>query len=227
MINITHKKNLEEAFAQDFGSPYFPILAELYLQEGDIRRAKIVCKLGLEHGSMNDCGKFILAKIALAEGKFTLAERWLKQVINENPSNFNALRILIRLEISLKRSSITIKKYIQHILHYIPKDIECRNWLRNISDRLQEDKGIITSKKNDDENLNGNPKIVSKPIKDNNYNVKKSMATFTMLKVLKSQKHYKQALTILKMMEAENLDAERILKERSEIQDLLTKASNA
>jgi len=42
MIDITDKKSLENIFAQDFGSPYFPILADLYLQEGDFRRAKTV-----------------------------------------------------------------------------------------------------------------------------------------------------------------------------------------
>ena len=81
MINIKDKKNLEGAFAQDFGSPYFPILADLYLQEGDLRRAKMGCEGGLQHRSGNDCGKFILAKVALAEEKFTVAERWLKQGI--------------------------------------------------------------------------------------------------------------------------------------------------
>ena len=86
MIDITNKGSLENIFAQDFGSPYFPILADLYLQEGDLRRAKLVCEVGLQHSMGNDCGKFILAKVALAEEKFTVAERWLKQVVKDNPA---------------------------------------------------------------------------------------------------------------------------------------------
>ena len=62
MIDITDKKSLEVAFAQNFASPYFPILAELYLKEGDMRRARLVCTVGLEHDFGNDFGKFILAK---------------------------------------------------------------------------------------------------------------------------------------------------------------------
>ena len=53
MIEITDKKSLEDAFAQNFGSPYFPILGDLYMKEGDLRRAKMVCELGLKHSSGN------------------------------------------------------------------------------------------------------------------------------------------------------------------------------
>ena len=217
MINITDKKNLESAFANDFGSPYFPILADLYLQEGDFRRAKMVCELGLKHSSGNDCGKFILAKIALAEEKFTLAERWLKQTVEDNPANFNALRILIRLEFNLNRSHKTIMKYIQYILQYLPNDVECQSWLKNISDELKEDKKQLISKKND----NRAPVAAPKPIEDIDYEMEESMATFTMLQVLKSQRHYQQALAVLKMLESKNMDNERISKERGEIQSLL------
>ena len=74
MIDITDKKSLENIFAQNFGSPYFPILADLYLQKGDFYRAKMVCEVGLRHDSGNDFGKFILAKVALAEEKPAVAE---------------------------------------------------------------------------------------------------------------------------------------------------------
>ncbi len=67
MININDKTTLEGVFAEDFGSPYYPILANLYLQEGDLRRVKKVCEVGLQYDSSNADGKFILAKVALAE----------------------------------------------------------------------------------------------------------------------------------------------------------------
>ena len=222
MIDITDKKNIEEVFAQDFGSPYFPVLADLYLQDGDLRRAKLVCEMGLKHSS-NDCGKFVLAKVALAEEKFTVAEKWLKQVVNDNPSNFNALRILIRLEFVLMRSSKTIKKYIQHILQYLPKDVECLGWLENISSELQIEKKTPVPKNIDDHVSNGVPIL----IENIDYDIEESMVTFTMLQVLKSQKHYQQALVVLKMMESMNMDSDRILKERNEIQSLLTGDTSA
>ena len=112
MIDIKDKIALEGIFADDFGTPYYPILANLYLQEGDLRRAKKVCEVGLDHDSSNHDGKFILAKVALTENKMVVAERWLKQVLVDNPAHFNALRKLIKLEIQLKRSSNTIQNYI-------------------------------------------------------------------------------------------------------------------
>ena len=225
MINITDKKHLEGIFAQDFGSPYFPILAELYLKEGDIRRAKLVCQVGLEHCSGNDCGKFILAKIALAEEKLTVAEKWLKQVVIDNPANFNAVRILIRLELILKRSPKTIMKYIQHILSYLPKDIECQNWLVNIADisnELPNLKKLARPKKNISPIAKGAAVANLKLVKNIDYEVEESMATFTMLQVLKSQKHFHQALAVLQMLESKNMDADRISNERNEILSLMT-----
>ena len=229
MIDITDKKSLENIFAQNFGSPYFPVLADLYLQEGDFRRAKTVCEVGLRHDSGNDLGKFILAKVALAEEKPAVAEKWLKQVVKDNPSNFNALRMLIRLEFILKRSPKTIQKYIQYILQYIPNDVECQGWLNNIadiSDKLPKEKKIAPKKTND---LVSGGVSKTKPglIEEKDYNLEESMATFTMLQVLKSQKHYQQALAVLKMLEEKKMDVDRISKERGEIQSLLMRDTKA
>ena len=134
MINIADKKMLESTFADDFASPYYPILAELYLHEGDLSRARKVCEIGLNHDSHNIDGKFVFAKVALAEEKFIAAERWLKKVVDENPAHFNALRMLIRLELKLSRSPKTIQNYINRILQFIPGDAECMELLNNILD---------------------------------------------------------------------------------------------
>ena len=225
MIDITDKKSIEVAFAQNYASPYFPILAELYLQEGDLRRAKLVCEVGLKHNLGNDFGKFILAKVALAEDKPTIAEKWLKQVVIDNPGNFNALRMLIRLEFSLNRSPKTINKYIQYILQYLPNDVECQNWLMaipNATHKASERKKEMELLKSNDQVSNETP-VVAKSTDDINYKVEESMATFTMLQVLKTQKHYQQALAVLKLLESKNMDADRISKERSEIRSLLSR----
>ena len=46
-INISNKLDLERAFADDFSSPIFPILGELYLKNKDFQRAEKVCRIGL------------------------------------------------------------------------------------------------------------------------------------------------------------------------------------
>ena len=132
MIDILNKKMLERTFANDFASPYYPILAELYLLEGDLPRARKVCEIGLDHDSSNVDGRFVYAKVAMAEEKFTAAEKWLKKVVDENPAHFIALRMLIRLEIQLNRSPKTIRNYINKILQFLPEDTQCMEWLNSI-----------------------------------------------------------------------------------------------
>ena len=222
-IDLTDKQGLENLFADNFSSPYFPVLADLYLQEGDFRRAKLVCEVGLEHDASNDCGKFILAKVAMAENKLTIAEKWLKQTVEDNPVNFCALRMLIRVEFALNRSHKTIQKYIQRILFFIPNDEDCLVWLENMNGAATKVVGSEGSEKNDVK-IDNDAKIRrAKASEDSKYNLEESMITFTMVQVLKSQKHYEQALAVLKMLESKELDIDRISREREEINSFLAK----
>ena len=213
MIDLTNKKFLETKFAEDFASPFYPMLADMYLLEGDLTRAKKVCEVGLDHDSTNVDGKYILGKVAVAENKLTLAEKWLKQVVNENPAHFTALRLLINVEIKLKRSAKTIQVYISRLLQFIPCDEECLKWLNeiNASGDLVDSKTLSDS----------TAQKAAEPIIEKSYEIVASMATFTMVKVLKSQKHFHQALAVLEILKAKGRDGERISGERAEIQQLI------
>ena len=218
MININDKTALEGVFAEDFGSPYYPILANLYLQEGDLRRAKKVCEVGLKHDSLNVDGKFILAKVAMAENKLTVAEKWLKQVVDENTANFNALRLLISLEIQLGRSPKTIQTYISSLLQFLPHDNECIKWLNEINTL---DTAIVSESPPDNNLPNSAPIKSPNPVIKEQYEIVESMATFTMVQVLKSQKHYHQALSVLDVLKSNGRDSDQIAKEKNDIQQLL------
>jgi lipopolysaccharide biosynthesis regulator YciM len=213
MIDLTNKKFLETKFAEDFASPFYPMLADMYLLEGDLTRAKKVCEVGLDHDSTNVDGKYILGKVAVAENKLTLAEKWLKQVVNENPAHFTALRLLINVEIQLKRGVKTIQAYINHVLQFIPHDEECLKWLNeiNASGDLVDSKTLPDSA----------AQKTTEPVVDKSYEVVESMATFTMVGVLKSQKHFHQALAVLEILKSGGGDGERISGERAEIQQLI------
>jgi len=213
MIDLTNKKFLETKFAEDFASPFYPMLADLYLLEGDLARARKVCEVGLDHDSTNVDGKYILGKVAVAENKLTLAEKWLKQVVNENPAHFTALRLLINVEIQLKRGVKTIQTYINRLLQFIPYDEECLKWLNeiNASSDLVDSKTLPDS----------TPQKTTEPIIEKSYEIVESMATFTMVKVLKSQKHFHQALAVLEILKAKGRDCARISGERAEIQQLI------
>ena len=227
MNTSEYKKNLEGRFEKDFGTPYFPILADLYMDEEDYRRAKLVCNVGLEYDPSNSFGKYILAKIAIIEEKPAVAEKWLKKVIHENPANFPAFRLLIKIELLLNRSHNTIRKYLDHVLKYIPNDPECLKLIDKQKITLNstpdlKKQPVIKTKANSGSNkpdLMNNISIT----KNDNYQLEESMATFSMVSVLKSQKHYQQALAILKTLETTKADLKRIHKERSEIKLLIKK----
>tara|TARA_Y100000588_G_scaffold362808_1_gene424858 strand:- start:1737 stop:2438 length:702 start_codon:yes stop_codon:yes gene_type:complete len=231
MININKKHDLEIAFSQDFSTPYFPILADIYMREGEIELSKKVCEIGLQYSPENSFGRFILAKIAIAEEKPAIAEKWLKQVINKNPGNFKALRMLIRLEVLLKRSIKTIESYINIILEKLPHDIECQNILDTLNSASSNNNKL---KKNTQNNGIVENQQIAKKITDAtkvitekiDYKLESSMATLSMLNILKNQKHYHQALSVIHVLESKNIDPPRIAKEKREIKLLIKKSSS-
>ena len=214
-----NKKELEQIFADDFSSPYFPVLANLYLNDGDLYRAKQVCKIGINHDQNNAIGKMILAKIAMVEEKPTVAERWLKNIVKNDIGNFAALRMLIRVEFILNRKHKTIRQYINMILHFLPADIEANRWLKDAS------KPKSPTKKTADQPILSTKTIESTPIKKN-YDITSAMATFTMLEVLKKQKSYQQALSVLNALEVKKTDLPRIKKEKKILFSLIKKNSS-
>ena len=222
MIDILNKKMLEKTFANDFASPYYPILAELYLLEGDLPRARKVCEIGLDHDSSNVDGKFVYAKVAMAEEKFTAAEKWLKKVVDENPAHFIALRMLIRLEIQLNRSPKTIRNYINKILQFLPEDTQCMEWLNSIQpiETVEPPPPPLTPKETKPKNNIPiqNPEAVT----EKNYKIEEAMATLTMVQVLKSQRHYQEALAVLDVLESNGQDNSQIAQKREEILQLIS-----
>ena len=221
MIDIMDKKTLENCFAEDFNTPLFPILAEKYLSEGDIRRARMVCEVGLDYNPTNSDGRFIIARVAMIEENYIFAEKCLKQVVDENPMHFNGIRMLIRIEIKLNRSPKTIQNYINRILRFLPQDVECMQWMEQLplasNDAAVQNKKAVNAKSEMVVPTNARDIKMLLTENEKKYNVDKSMATFTMVQVLKSQKHYNQALAVLDLLESIGLDKKKIEQERVNI----------
>ena len=223
MINIQDKKILESTFAEDFASPYFPILAELYLNDGDLSRARKVCEIGLNHDSANVDGKFIFAKVALAEEKLTVAEKWLKNIVTDNPSHFNALRMLIKLEFQLSRSPKTIQNYINQLLKFLPEDtegIEWQNNIKNLESVTPPSNSVLVEVQPSNDVPIQAPKTNTKDI----YKIGPSMATLTMARVLKSQRHYQEALAVIDVLESNDLDSDSVARQKEEILQLISES---
>ena len=230
LIDINNIAELEHAFAENFGTPIFPVLANYYLKNKEMKRARKVCELGLKYSPHSSDGKFILAKINLYENKLINGEQLLKQVVVENPIHINGLRILIEVMRSLNRSPRSIKTYIEKIITILPDDEDSLSLLELINDALNlptetsppttpNKKNKSSSSKNipakKDTNLN--PDVVPPP-EDKIFDIGVGMATFTMVEVLKSQKHYQQALAVLSRLEQKGADMKRINAERKELE---------
>ena len=215
-IKVLNKKDLEKKFAENFASPTFPILGELYLKDKDFNRAEKVCRIGLQHDPKNINGYYILSKIYLYNNQLEDAEKTLEIIIQKNPLHINALRLIIELHKQLKKPKKNRLKYIQQLFNIFPDDKELEKQLINIDNSYQKNKKIVQKDKPKD-NIN-----IQKNL---DFNVRANMATLTFVEILKNQKHYSEALKVLSIIESQSKKNKKIQKIQDEIQKLLIESN--
>ena len=92
----------------------------------------------------------------------------------------------------------------------------------NTSGALIDSKALHDSDGLTEKNIShSEPKKTTEPIIEKSYDVVESMATFTMVGVLKSQKHFHQALAVLEILKLKGRNDERISTEKADIQQLI------
>ena len=196
------KKELEHKFAEDFSNSTFPLLADLYFSEHDFERARQVCEIGLKHQDDNLDAQYILAKIELIEGNSIKSERILKSIYNLDPSFIKAIKLLIEVRDSLNRSKVETKKIIDYLLSNAADDIFAHQWLNNNQDNL---------------NNNTDTKI-------DTFRINENIISFTFYEVLKHQKYYKQAISILNDLKThKKIESKLYKKEIDSINKLISK----
>lgn len=169
-----NKYQLEHIFANDFSSPIFPLLADLYYKTKEYERAKKVCFIGLQKDPENSLGLFILSKIYILEKKNYKAEQILKQIVNIDPCNIAALLELIEIERKLKRSKKTIALYVKKANKSVPNNKPIKKLYSEYLSKhtLKIDNSLQKSYKKNKENLL----------------INKDMATKSMFKLMMKQK---------------------------------------
>ena len=207
------QKELEHIFAEKFASDAFPILADLYYNKRQYTRAFKVCKVGLKHNPNNLLGQYVLSKIMILNNDFNQAERILQTVVQKDSNNINALLLLLELSIKLNRQPKILQKYLGKLLLSIPNNKKVKKLnkqlLKQKLSSVQKDKQIIIKKTN--------PK--SMKIADN-------MATKTMYQIIKKQKQYYVAKTILETMITANRNVVFAKNELKKINSKITKEKN-
>ena len=224
MISLTNKKGLEHHFAENFDTPIFPVLADLYFNESDMKRARKVCDIGLKHHPDSIEGRYILSKIELVDNNMLQAEKHLKMIIEHSELHILAMKLLIEVQDELGRSVKTIHPIVERILHILPGDIECLSWLNSNQEELlkPEAPDHIGLKNKDNAEEPTDPDQSHESI-----GINRRIATLTLARVFKVQNNYQQALDVLDIVEEKGGNIVEIEKERNEIQEQLKEEENS
>ena len=165
---------LEHAFANDFKSPLFPVLANLYYENQELQRALKVCKIGLKNDPNNYIGQYILSKTYIKLDRIIEAEKLLQSVVTHDTHNLDAILLLVEVKKKLKRSDKIINNYI--------------NYVKKITNEDEEKIKKQTKNPNTEKNINSS------------FTINSDMATKTMYNLLIKQKKYIMANNILSIM---------------------------
>ena len=207
-IGMGYKFNLsqlESAFSNNFSSYIYTILADKYLSNNDLSRAYTVAKIGNESHPDDISGKYILAKIYLLKNQIKEGHQLLEEILDRFPLHLNARKLLIEIF----KNQNNNKKLDYHILElqkYFPNEASIQSEPASAmlieDEKKDEGKNVISASENKE-------KV--------NIEINNNMATFTFVDILISQKHYENALEVLKILENNGRNKERIQKKRADI----------
>ncbi len=220
-MDLKNQIELELYFADHFDTILFPVLADIYFNQEDYRRARKVCNIGLGYHENDATGRFVLAKVEKAEGNLKDAEKELKHVLKYSPDNIDAAIMYCEVQTVLGRSPSRLLTSWKKVLALDPSNQIAREFIAKVeSPKVENKKNKTTSKKS---SKSSTPKKVTKKVDDNtdSLNVSVRLATFTLVNVLKNQALFYQALEVLDLLEQKGEDPDMIRLERDSVKALI------
>lgn len=220
-MDLKNQIELELYFADHFDTILFPVLADIYFNQEDYRRARKVCNIGLGYHENDAAGRFVLAKIEKAEGNLKDAEKELKHVLKYSPDNIDAAIMYCEIQTVLGRSPSRLLTSWKKVLALDPSNQIAREFIAKVeSPKVENKKNKTTSKK---ASKRSTPKKVTKKVNENtdSLNVSVRLATFTLVNVLKNQALFYQALEVLDLLEQKGEDPDMIRLERDSVKALI------
>ena len=231
-MNFNNQIELELYFADHFDTILFPVLADIYFEQDDLRRARKVCGIGLKHHENDSAGLFILAQIEKAEGNLKGAEKLLERVLLYTRDHLAAAEILCEIQTVLGRATNRLLRSWKHVLDLDPGHKTAQDFIAKVQGDNQKSKSkmannrtekkIDSSKKPSQSDSRPPSSIVhelNEPLK-----VSSRLATFTLVSVLKNQGLFSQALEVLDALEVKGESPESISLERDTIQTLIERS---
>ena len=234
-MNLKNQIELELYFADHFDTILFPVLAELYLKQNDLKRARKVCDIGLKHHQNDSAGLFIVAQIERLEGNLKEAETALEQVLLFSDDHLAAAEMLCEIQTVLGRASNRLLKSWKHVLELDLENETALAFIKKVElgDDKKSKKKIMKPKKETKSqtvpkktDLPPEPKVVPRSLLDQQtepLEVSSRLATFTLVAVLKNQGLFDQALEVLDALEEKGESPESISLEREIIETLIAK----
>ena len=220
-MDLKNQIELELYFADHFDTILFPVLADIYLNQEDYRRARKVCNIGLGYHENDAAGRFVLAKVEKAEGNLKDAEKELKHVLKYSPDNIDAAIMYCEIQTVLGRSPSRLLTSWKKVLALDPSNQIAREFIAKVeSPKVENKKNKTTSKKAFKRSTS---KKVTKKVNENtdSLNVSVRLATFTLVNVLKHQALFYHALEVLDLLEQKGEDPDMIRLERDSVKALI------
>ena len=220
-MDLKNQIELELYFADHFDTILFPVLADIYFNQEDYRRARKVCNIGLGYHENDAAGRFVLAKVEKAEGNLKDAEKELKHVLKYSPDNIDAAIMYCEIQTVLGRSPSRLLTSWKKVLALDPSNQIAREFIAKVESPKVENKKNKTTSKKVSKRLT--PKKVTKKVGENtdSLNVSVRLATFTLVNVLKNQALFYQALEVLDLLEQKGEDPDMIRLERDSVKALI------
>ena len=235
-MDFKNQIELELYFADHFDTILFPVLADLYFKQDDLRRARKVCEIGLKHHENDSAGLFLLAQIEKREGNLKEAEKLLERVLMVTRDHLSAAEALCEIQTVLGRATNRLLKSWKRVLDLNPRHETAQSFIKKIEGDSEKQKPKVVTKTR----VKPKPKAeneASVPRKSNNnipppaindlsepLKVSSRLATFTLVSVLKNQGLFSQALDVLEALEEKGESQEAISLERDTIQTLIERS---
>ena len=197
---------LEQVFARNPQSPVFTLLASCYYKKRLYKNAVQVCQVGLKNDPHNIPGQYILVKLLLIKGELLLAEKFLKNIIYEQPHQLNALLLLISVMQKLKRSKKNIISYISIGAEFYPS----HNLVQQYYTKYCIVRPIKRTKRG---------QHISLPAKSN-FLFNPKLATKTLYNLFYAQSKYKEAYTVLSIMQENSKNKKFVSTEMQKIKNI-------
>ena len=234
-MDFKNQIELELYFADHFDTILFPVLADLYFRQDDLRRARKVCEIGLKHHENDSAGLFLLAQIEKQEGNLKEAEKLLERVLRVTQDHLSAAEALCEIQTVLGRATNRLLKSWKRVLDLNPKHETAQSFIKKIEGDSEKQKPKAVTKTRVKPTVEKEASVPQKPnnnvlpppaINDLSEPLKVSsrLATFTLVSVLKNQGLFSQALDVLEALEEKGESQEAISLERDTIQTLIERS---